>query len=110
MKVPFDSDIDIYKNLIAKMLEIIGDKWSLLIICELVQDKKSFGELVNSVNGISTNILTNRLRRLEKAGILTRSNYSDKPVRCLYQLTVKGMSLQQVLEPMAVWAKVHLLD
>lgn len=105
----FNKNVYIYKNSIIKILEIIGDKWSILIICELIQDKKTFGELINSVKGISTNILINRLRRLEKAGILFKTNYSDKPVRYQYQLTVNGKKFQLVLESLAVWSHEYLM-
>lgn len=107
----FDNQLqsDIPMTVICKMLEISGDRWSLLIICKLYPCKKTFGELFKSVEGISSNILINRLRRLEKAGIIFKSTYYDKPVRYEYQLTDKGKSPELILEPMVAWAHEHLL-
>jgi DNA-binding HxlR family transcriptional regulator len=93
---------------IANSLEILGDKWSLLVVRDLLHGKCTFGELVNSPERIPTNILADRLKRLEGAGIIVRSAYQQRPTRYAYTLTPKGRALGDVLLAFVRWAKRHI--
>lgn len=89
-------------------LEIIGDKWTLLIIRDIVLFKKrTFGELKNSPENIATNILSNRLRILEENGILTKHVNPDNSKVYFYHLTPKGLDLIPVILEMAVWGSKY---
>src|SRR5580658_2162261 len=82
---------------VASSLDIVGDKWSLLVVRDLLHGKHTYGELAASPEGIPTNILADRLKRLESAGILTSTPYQQRPVRNAYTLTPKGAALGEVL-------------
>jgi DNA-binding HxlR family transcriptional regulator len=90
------------------MLDLFGDKWSLLIVRDLVLGKIRYGEFAGSKEGIPSNILANRLKRLETAGIVAKTVYCEKPVRYQYALTEKGRDLVPVLEAMVDWAVKHI--
>jgi DNA-binding HxlR family transcriptional regulator len=93
---------------IASTLDLVGDKWSLLVIRDLLHSKHTYGELVDSPEGIPTNILANRLKRLQEAGIIVRSAYQEHPVRYIYQLSEKGAELGEVLLALVHWGKKHV--
>jgi DNA-binding HxlR family transcriptional regulator len=93
---------------IASSLDIVGDKWSLLVVRDLLHGKRTYGELANSPEGIPTNILAERLKRLESAGIVASTPYQERPVRYAYTLTPKGRSLGDVLLALVRWGKQHL--
>jgi DNA-binding HxlR family transcriptional regulator len=93
---------------IANSLDVVGDKWSLLVVRDLLHGKRTYGELVQSPEGIPTNILADRLKRLESAGILTSTPYQDRPVRYRYTLTAKGSALGEVLLAFVRWGKQHI--
>lgn len=93
---------------IASALDLVGDKWSLLVIRDMLHGKKTYGELVDSPERIPTNILADRLRRLEEAGIILRSAYQDRPVRYAYTLSEKGKELGEVLLAFVRWGKRHI--
>ena len=93
---------------VANSLDIIGDKWSLLVVRDLLYGKRTYGELVNSPEGIPTNILADRLKRLEAAGIISSTAYQDRPVRYAYTLTPKGSDLGEVLLAFVRWGKQHI--
>jgi DNA-binding HxlR family transcriptional regulator len=80
---------------IANLLDIVGDKWSLLVARDLFRGRTTYSQLLDSPEQISTNILADRLKRLEKAGIITRSPYQQRPVRYAYQLTKKRSRFQR---------------
>src|SRR5215475_5994813 len=82
---------------VANTLDVVGDKWSLLVVRDLLHGKHTFGELLDSPERIPTNLLTDRLRRLEEAGIVERAVYQERPVRHAYGLTPKGEALGEVL-------------
>jgi len=75
----------------------VGDKWSLLVVRDLLHGKRTYGELVNSPERIPTNILAERLNRLESAGIIVSTPYQQHPKRYAYTLTPKGSALGEVL-------------
>jgi DNA-binding HxlR family transcriptional regulator len=93
---------------VANSLDIVGDKWSLLVVRDLLHGKRTYGELVNSPERIPTNILADRLRRLEGAGIIVSTPYQQHPVRYAYTLTPKGSALGDVLLAFVRWGKQHI--
>ncbi len=93
---------------IANSLDIVGDKWSLLVVRDLLHGKRTYGELVNSPEHIPTNILADRLKRLEAAGIIGSTPYQQHPVRYAYTLTPKGSALGDVLLALVRWGKQHI--
>jgi DNA-binding HxlR family transcriptional regulator len=93
---------------VANSLDILGDKWSLLVVRDLLHGKRTYGELALSPERIPTNILADRLERLKSAGILTRTPYQQRPVRYAYTLTQKGSALGEVLLAFVRWGKQHI--
>jgi DNA-binding HxlR family transcriptional regulator len=93
---------------VANTLDVIGDRWSLLVVRDLLHGKQTYGELANSPEGIPTNILAERLKRLESAGIIEATVYQERPVRYAYALTAKGRALSEVLGAMVRWGKRYI--
>lgn len=94
---------------IARTLEILGDKWSLLIVRDLMRfDTRTFGELAELSEGISTHTLTERLKRLGEFGLIRRKPYQSHPVRYEYSLTKRGKALRPVILSMLEWAGSNL--
>ena len=93
---------------IAGTLDIVGDKWSLLVIRDLLHGKRTYGEFAHSPERIPTNILADRLKRLEDAGIIESALYQERPARYAYALTAKGKGLGEVLLALVKWGKQHL--
>ena len=93
---------------VARALDIVGEWWTLLIVRDLMfKDKKTFGEFLNGGEGIATNILSDRLARLERAGIVTRQRDVADARKVGYRLTDKGMDLAPVLVDLVVWSAKH---
>lgn len=88
---------------VATTINLIGNKWKLLIIRDLLDRTKRFGELRKSLTGISQRVLTENLRELEKDGLLKRKVFAEVPPRVEYSLTKTGLSLQPVITSMAEW-------
>lgn len=95
---------------IEKIAKIIGDKWTLLILRDLGDGCKRFGELQKSVTGISPRTLSTRLRMLEQNGVLTRHVFAEIPPRVEYTLTEKGMALLPLIESMRQYGNKWLVD
>lgn len=93
---------------VANSLDIVGDKWTLLVVRDLLYGKRTYGELLNSPERIPTNILADRLKRLESAGVIVGTPYQQRPVRYAYTLTSKGKDLGGVLLAFVRWAKRHI--
>ena len=93
---------------VTNSLEIIGDKWTMVIIRDLFLGKKTYGEFQDSPESIPTNILADRLKRLERGGIIAKVPYQEKPVRYEYKLTEKGKDLSKVLKAMKEWGLKHI--
>jgi DNA-binding HxlR family transcriptional regulator len=93
---------------VANSLDIVGDKWSLLVVRDLLHGKRTYGELALSPERIPTNILADRLERLVSADIVTRTPYHQRPVRYAYTLTPKGSALGDVLLAFVRWGKRHI--
>lgn len=89
-------------------LDVLGDKWSLLIVRDMLFfDKHYFGEFLAASESISTNLLTDRLRRLERVGIVTRSIDPDNAAKVRYVLTPKGIDLLPVMLQLIRWGGKH---
>ena len=84
-------------------MSLIGEKWKVLIIRDLLTGTKRFGELKKSVTGITQKVLTNNLRQMEASGLVNRKVYAEVPPRVEYSLTETGFSLKSVLDSMVVW-------
>ncbi len=96
---------------IACTLDLIGDRWTLLIIRDMMFfGKQRFEEFLDSAEGISTNILASRLKSLEASGLVEKHPYSTHPRRMNYRLTEKGESLRPVLKTIIVWGLRNLPD
>jgi DNA-binding HxlR family transcriptional regulator len=93
---------------IANSLDLVGDKWTLLVVRDLMHGKSTYGELLKSPEGIPTNILADRLKRLESADIVTSTPYHERPVRYAYSLTPKGRALGDVLLAFVRWGKQYI--
>jgi DNA-binding HxlR family transcriptional regulator len=88
---------------VASALDVVGDRWTLLVIRDLFAGKHRFGEFLNSPEHIPTNILAERLKRLERAGLIASTLYSEHPPRFEYHLTSRGRDLAPVVDAMATW-------
>lgn len=86
-------------------LTLIGDKWKVLILRDLLPGTKRFGELKKSVGNVSQKVLTAQLRAMEESGLLTRTVYPEVPPRVEYTLTELGRSLQPILDAMWNWGE-----
>jgi DNA-binding HxlR family transcriptional regulator len=84
-------------------LMLIGDKWKVLILRDLMDGTKRFGELKKSIGTVSQKVLTAQLRDMEEKGLLTRKVYAEVPPRVEYTLTETGYSLKPILDSMWVW-------
>jgi DNA-binding HxlR family transcriptional regulator len=89
---------------IACTLDLMGDKWTLLIIRDLFKGKHRYNQFHESGEGITTNILAERLQRLEKAGLVFKTPYQTRPVRYEYHLTDTGKTLDTVIWSIIEWA------
>ena len=91
---------------LAWAAERVGDRWTLLIVHALLSGALRFGELAGAVPGIATNVLSQRLKRLEADGLLLSTAYSTRPPRFSYELTQAGRELAGVLTLLAHWGAV----
>ena len=88
---------------IETTLTLISNRWKVLILWDLLDGVKRFGELKKLLGGVSQKVLTANLRQMEEAGLLTRTAYAEVPPRVEYALTETGRSLRSVLEAMLEW-------
>ena len=88
-------------------LLLISDRWKVLIIRDLLDGTKRFGELKKSVGSISQKVLTAKLRSMEESGLLTRKIFPEVPPRVEYTLTETGYSLKPILDSMAEWGREY---
>ncbi|MET0081219.1 MAG: helix-turn-helix domain-containing protein [Candidatus Thiodiazotropha lotti] len=93
---------------IASALDILGDKWSLLVVRDLFAGKATYSEIQSSPERIPTNILANRLARLTDHQIVEKKPYQQHPVRYEYSLTPKGTELGPILKSMVDWGEKHI--
>jgi DNA-binding HxlR family transcriptional regulator len=92
---------------LAIALARVGDRWSLLLVEALLTGPRRFNELSGAVPGIAPNILSDRLRRLERGGILVPTPYSRRPIRMEYALTADGRELAGALRLLADWGSAR---
>lgn len=93
---------------IATTLDLVGDRWSLVIVRDMVLGKARFGDFLTSPEHVPTNILAARLKRMEQAGLVVKYAYQTRPARYEYRLSDKGMALLPVLQDMCRWANAHV--
>jgi DNA-binding HxlR family transcriptional regulator len=93
---------------LSSALDVIGDKWSLLIVRDMCLSKSKYGDFQASPEKIPTNILASRLKQLEASGIIEKTPYQQKPLRYEYKLTAKGADLLPVMQHLAIWAKRYI--
>ncbi|GKS68279.1 transcriptional regulator, HxlR family [Nitrosomonas sp. PY1] len=108
-----DSDKPIFERSccpVACALDLLGDKWTLLIIRDLLRGKKRYQEFLESPERIATNILADRLKRIESAGLVIHQAYQQKPVRYEYALTKKGEDLTPILQALVKWGRAYYPD
>lgn len=93
---------------VACALDLIGDKWTLLVVRDLLAGKKTYSEFQGSPENIPTNILADRLKRLSEHEIVVKNPYQDNPVRYEYLLTRKGKELGKVLRVLVIWGEKYI--
>ena len=86
---------------------LIGEKWKVLIVRDLLTGTKRFGELKKSVTGITQKVLTTNLRQMESSGLVKRKVYPEVPPRVEYSLTETGLSLKPILDSMVEWGNEY---
>lgn len=86
---------------------LIGNKWKVLIVRDLLTGTKRFGELKKSVTGITQKVLTSNLRQMEATGLVKRKVYAEVPPRVEYSLTETGFSLKPILDSMVQWGNEY---
>lgn len=92
------------------VLELVADKWALLLLPLLREGRRRNGELMRSIGGVSQKMLTQTLRELERNGLVRRIDYAEVPPRVEYELTDLGHSLAEVVRKLGTWAEQHMLD
>jgi DNA-binding HxlR family transcriptional regulator len=92
---------------VATTVSLIGSKWKLLIIRNLLQRPWRFNELKNNLEGISQKVLTDSLRSMEEDGLIVRTVYPEVPPRVEYSLSDLGMSLKPILDSMVEWGTAY---
>ena len=102
------ADLARSKCAVASTLDIVGDKWSLLVIRDLFAGKSTYSELLAAAERVPTNILADRLKRLEEAGIIEKNAYQERPVRFAYSLTPKGRDMGEILLAIVRWGRKHI--
>ena len=93
---------------VSCVLDVIGDKWTLLVIRDLLRGRTRYKEFLESGEGITTNILANRLQNLEQSGLIAKKPYQDNPIRYNYELTSVGKDLKTVIFEMIDWAEKYI--
>jgi DNA-binding HxlR family transcriptional regulator len=93
---------------VAKTLEVVGDRWTLLVVRDLLPGTMRFQDLLASLPGIAPNILSDRLKLMEEHRLVTRRFYSDHPPRAEYALTEKGRELGMIVGALAAWGSRHV--
>lgn len=86
-------------------LTLIGDKWKVLILRDLLTGTKRFGELKKSIGNVSQKVLTAQLRDMEESGLISRKVYAEVPPKVEYSLTSLGQSLEPILDAMKLWGE-----
>src|SRR5258706_10135891 len=95
---------------LSSILARVGDKWTVLIVVLLGDGPKRFNEIRRMVGGISQRMLTFTLRGLERDGLVTRTVFPTTPQRVDYELTKRGSTLWEAVEPLSLWARAHVSE
>lgn len=95
---------------IARTLDIVGDRWTLLILRDLFTGKTRFKQFLASSPGLPTKLLSDRLQKLEGYGLIERAVYSQHPLRAEYRLTEKGRTLAPVVQAIVHWGLEHCFE
>src|SRR5438067_2266858 len=93
---------------VAKTLELVGDRWTLLIVRDLLPEPRRFQDLLTSLPGIAPNMLSDRLKLMEEHALITRRFYSEHPPRAEYELTDRGKELGVIVGALAAWGSRHV--
>jgi DNA-binding HxlR family transcriptional regulator len=92
----------------ARSLEIIGERWTLLIVRDLLRGPRRFQDLAQSLTTVAPGILSRRLKLLEDRGVVTRRMYLEHPPRAEYSLTESGTELREIVRALTIWGAKHL--
>jgi DNA-binding HxlR family transcriptional regulator len=95
------------RSALAEALDAVGDRWTLLVVEALLDGARRFNDLQEQVPGIAPNILTERVRRLEREGLAVATPYSERPPRYVYELTAAGRELADALRMLSDWGARH---
>jgi DNA-binding HxlR family transcriptional regulator len=90
---------------VRRSVGVLGSKWALLIVRELLASERRFNQLLAGIEGISAKVLADRVRELEAAGVLRRTVHQEMPVRVVYELTPLGQALRPVVDSLAMWGE-----
>ena len=93
---------------VAKSLDLVGDRWTLLLVRDLLPGSRRFHDLQSGLPGIAPNILSDRLKLMEEHGLVSRRMYSEHPPRAEYTLTERGRELGVVVGALATWGTRHV--
>ncbi len=112
MVLELDHDVNVFNQYCPsrQVLDLIADKWSILVIYSLSDGVKRYGELRRIIEGISKKMLTQTLRHLERSGLVHRQVYAVVPPKVEYSLTLLGQSLYQTTKVLCGWAEDNLAD
>jgi DNA-binding HxlR family transcriptional regulator len=92
---------------LAVALDVVGERWTLLIIRELLRAPRRYGELLEALPGIATNLLVSRLRDLEAAGVVRRELSPLPQSTVVYELTERGQTLQRTIDALEAWGRAN---
>jgi DNA-binding HxlR family transcriptional regulator len=92
---------------LAQALTRVGDRWTLLVVEALLSGPRRFNDLLDQIPGIAPNILSERLKRLDRDALVVARSYSERPPRSAYELTAEGMALAGALRLLAHWGARH---
>jgi DNA-binding HxlR family transcriptional regulator len=105
---PAAPELEAARAALADALEVVGDRWTLLVIAALLAGPRRFGELQAEVAGIAPNVLSQRLRHLERHRLVIARPYSQRPVRLTYELSETGRELAAPLRLLAGWGAARI--
>ena len=92
---------------LLEALDVVGDRWTLPVVAALLERPRRFADLQSEVPGIASNVLTQRLKRLESHGVLVAAPYTERPLRFVYELTASGRDLAGALRLLSDWGARH---
>ncbi len=95
---------------VASALDLFGDKWTLVVLRTIFAGRHRYGDLLEMTEGIATNVLADRLAKLEQFGMIERRTYGAHPNRYEYRLTQRGADALPILQALAVWSGKHVPD